>query len=29
MSEILGIMLVYFIVMAIVVMAVLYLERHW
>ncbi|MGG5835330.1 small membrane protein YldA [Huaxiibacter chinensis] len=29
MNEILGIMLVYFIVMAIIVMAVLYLERHW
>ncbi|MGO3908609.1 small membrane protein YldA [Huaxiibacter chinensis] len=29
MNEILGITLVYFIVLAIIVMAVLYLERHW
>ncbi|WP_407435429.1 small membrane protein YldA [Lelliottia sp.] len=29
MNEILGIMLVYFIFLAIIVTAVLYLERHW
>jgi hypothetical protein len=29
MNEILGITLVYFILLAIIVMAVLYLERHW
>lgn len=29
MNEILGITLVYFIFLAIIVMAVLYLERHW